>query len=195
MNIQNIGKSDGYYNLIPSKMNDFALCLEAKTPNTEQFKDGLYISDSLVKNCRMFYYKVIKCGSKVDEAIGVREGDYIFIDMLARYADTFPISFTHTGGVLFKTDENAKDKIALRGKILVKYNRVKEKVNSFGLIETNGLDPYGTVISIGEGCEDRGFKVGDRVSVTNNMDAGFSMSDGVFYSYDYTAPLFKYVED
>jgi hypothetical protein len=26
------------------------------------------------------------------------------------------------------------------------------------------------------------------------MDAGFSMSDGVFYSYDYTAPLFKYVE-
>ena len=170
------------------------LCLEADEPNREQVKDGLVVLDSTMKNSRMFPYRVVSTGHGVAESTGVSEGDWVFVDMLSRFADTFPISFVRTAGLICGTDRDGKTLKAIKGQIVVKYNRVVEKTVN-GLIQTENLDPYGTVVSIGIGCADRGFSIGDRVSITSDQEAGFAMSDGVYFIYDANAPLFRFKEN
>lgn len=196
MEIQNVGDSDGFYDLVPSRMNDTKVCLRAQKPHEEQTVGGMYLGTRKFKNTNMYFYRVEKAGALVEELTGVREGDYVFVDMLARYADTFPVSFIDCSNILFKTDADGKSKCALRGRVIVKKVDPKETVNEFGLVQLTELDPYGVVVSIGEGCHDRGYGVGDRVSLhASGTSIAYGMSDGEYIDYDYRVPCVKFGRD
>lgn len=195
MNIQSIGQSDGRYNLIPSQMGDLSLCLRAIVPNTDQFDGAVFVPDSLHKNERMFHYEIVKQGGRVNEAIGTNEGDFVFVDMLARFADTFPISFINAGGVLFKTDSEGKVISALRGRVIVRVHEPHESVNGHGLIQITDLDPHGEVVSIGEGCEDRGIRIGDSVGMNRSEDSAMFLFRGSkYFDLNGFTPKFKFTD-
>jgi hypothetical protein len=195
MQITNIGQSDGDYTLIPSQMGDEMLCIKAIVPNTDQFNGAIFVPDSLHKNERMFYYEIIKQGSKVNEILGLNEGDFIFVDMLARYADTFPISFINVRGVLFKTDKDAKTISALKNRVVIKIVEPHEKVNEFGLIQITEIDPYGEVTSIGDDCEDRGIRLGDHIGVNSAKDSSMYIFRGnKYFDINPYTPKFKFTD-
>jgi len=194
MHIQNIGKSDGEYTLIPSKIGDDILCIKAVVPNTEQFNGAIYVPDSLHKNERMFWYEIVKEGFNVESKTGLKIGDYVFVDMLARYADTFPISFINVNGILFKTDSEGKSIVALKNRIIVKVYEPSEKKTESGLIQITDIDPYGEVVSIGECCEDRGVKIGDHIGMNSaNDSATYIFRGDKYFDLNMNTPKFKFV--
>ena len=67
---------------------------------------------------------------------------------------------------------------------------VQEK-DEFGFIKISDIDPYAEIVSIGEGCDDRGYKVGDRVSVSSNADM-YMMNNVKYFDYDWRVPMFKF---
>ena len=195
MQIQSIGQSDGEYGLVPSQMGDFSLCIRAVVPNTDQFDGAVYVPDSLHKNERMFHYEIVKQGSRVSEAIGTVVGDFVFVDMLARFADTFPISFINAGGVLFRTDSEGKTVFALKGRIMVKVVEPHEVDNGHGLLRITDIDPYGEVVSIGEGCEYRGISLGDHIGMNHADDSVTYLFRGdKYFDMNCRTPKFRFTD-
>jgi len=193
MQIQDIGRSDGNYDTVPSTMGEDILCLSTEISDKEQIRDGVFVSTTKFSNERMMHYRVVKVGKNVTGEIGVREGDWVYVDMLGRFADTFPISFIHFRSVLFKTDSEGKDVTALKGRVIVNVVEPKEKVNSFGFVQLTDIDPYGEVLSIGEGCTDRGFKVGDRISIqSSDSNQMYLLGNRKLMDYDYRTPAVKF---
>ena len=145
------------------------------------------------KNERSIYYKVVKIGSDVTEITGVREGDYVFVDALARFADTHPISFINCRNILFITDNAGSEIHARKYRVIAKIVEPVQEKDEFGFIKISDIDPYAEIVSIGEGCDDRGYKVGDRVSVSSNADM-YMMNNVKYFDYDWRVPMFKFEE-
>lgn len=193
MNIQQIGQSDGEYDVIPRQMGDDMMCIRAEVPNVEQRSGEIVMVDSLNRNTRMFWYRVVKQGVKVNEKTSINVGDYVYVDMLARFADTFPISFINCKNVLFRTDINGNEVHALKGRIILEAVEPKETVNEYGFIQITDIDPYGIVRSIGEGCEYRGYGIGDKVSLHSSEDnAMYVLGKTKYFDYDYRLPAVKF---
>lgn len=194
-NINELGKSDNTnYTHIPEVVGEDILCIEAKTFDTVQKYGDLINVSKKSANYRMYYYKVVKVGVNVTKNIGVREGDYIFVDMLARYADTFPISFIHYKNVLFKTNESGEEIKALNNRVIVKIVEPVEIINEFGFIQKTDIDPYGLVVSIGDTDNTRNIKIGDKLGVINNDDTITYMLKNVkYFDYNINHPVFKFV--
>ena len=193
MQIQNVGQSDGSYTTVPRILGDDIICLEAHVPSMEQTESKVYVPDSQFKNQKMFFYKVVKQGRNVESMTSIREGDYIYVDMLARFSDTFPISFIDCRNALYKTDANGKSMTALKERIIVEVVEPTEKTNEFGFIQLTDIEPYGIVRSIGDGCKDRGFSIGDRLSIQKSEDSIQYVISGVkFFDYDYRTPSVKF---
>lgn len=196
MQIQAIGMSDGDYGLVPSEMGDAMLCLRAVVPNTEQFDGAVFVPDSLHRNERMFHYEIVRQGSRVNSLTGLNEGDFVFVDMLARFADTFPISFIRADGVLFRTDADARSMFALKGRLIAKVVEPSvAKAGGAGLVRISDIDPYGEVVSAGEGCEGRGIKVGDRVGLNHADDSATYMFRGEkYFDMNFRTPKFRFTD-
>lgn len=188
-----VGSTDGQsYNTIPRVMGNEMLCLRGISPNSTQSLGGFIIPNSVSLNDRALYYEVIKVGSDVETISDVHVGDFVFVDALARFADTYPISFINCRNVITKTDANGSMMSPVKYKIIVKVTDPSQELDKqSGFIKTNDIDPYGEVIGIGAGCENRGFSVGDRVSITS--DAGvFFFKGEKYFIYDWRSPLFKF---
>lgn len=196
MKSESIGSTDSsHYTTVPSEVGPEILCIEALAPDDEQQMDGIYVPNFLHVNQRMHHYRIVKQGVRVEGLVGTKEGDYVFIDMLARYADTFPISFVNAKSVLFKTDSEAKAIEALKGRIIVKCVEPSEKVNEFGFIQKSDVEPYGIVVSIGCGCEERGFKIGDRLTMVSSDDAAtYMFRKDKYFDYHFTIPIAKFAD-
>lgn len=194
MQIQQIGESDGHYDVVPKYMGDDMLCIRSAVANVEQKQGSMVMLDSEFRNTRMLWYEVVKEGHGVEGRIGVKEGDYVFVDMLGRFADTHPVSFVGSNNVLFKTDVDGMEIHALNGRVILDVIEPKEVVNSYGFVQKSDIDPYGVVVSIGDGCEDRGFKVGDKLSVQKCEDCATYMFRGrKYFDFPYTVPAVKFV--
>lgn len=187
-----IGTSDGkQYTTIPKTMGNEMCCLRAVMEDTTQKYGEFIIPDRVAKNERSIYYEVLKVGSDVTELTGVREGDFVFVDALARFADTYPISFINCRNILFITDSEGRAIKARKYRMIAKIVEPSSENGSDGFIRLSGIDPYAEVVSIGEGCDDRGYKVGDRLSVSSNAD--LYMFGGVkYFDYDWRVPMFKF---
>ena len=192
LDMEAIGTSDGKnYTTIPRVMGGEMCCLKAVVEETTQKYGEFIIPDRVAKNERSIYYEVIKIGSDVTELTGVREGDFVFVDALARFADTYPISFINCRNILFMTDSEGKTVKARKYRMIARIVEPSSESGADGIIRLTGIDPYAEVVSIGEGCEDRGYKVGDRLSVSSNAD--LYMFGGVkYFDYDWRVPMFKF---
>jgi len=187
-----IGSSDGkHYTTIPRTMGNEMCCLESVLEDTTQRFGEFIVPDRIEKNERSIYYKVVKIGSDVTEITGVREGDYVFVDALARFADTHPISFINCRNILFITDNAGSEIHARKYRVIAKIVEPVQEKDEFGFIKISDIDPYAEIVSIGEGCDDRGYKVGDRVSVSSNADM-YMMNNVKYFDYDWRVPMFKF---
>lgn len=188
-----IGSSDSSnYTTIPKVMGNEMCCLESVTAEYFQKHGDFIIPDRIRRNERALYYRVVKVGADVEALTSVREGDFVFVDALARFADTHPISFINCRNILFKTDAQGKEMIALKGHVIARIvEPSQEKDSTTGFIKVSDIDPYAEVISIGEGCEDRGFNIGDRLSVSSNA-VMYMMGEVKYFDYDFRTPMFKF---
>lgn len=174
-------------------MGDDIVCIRAAVPNVEQRSGNIVMLDSMFRNTRMFWYRVERQGAKVREKTSVDVGDYVYVDMLARFADTFPISFVNCRNILFRTDSEGHEVHALKGRMILEVVEPKEKVNEYGFIQLSDIEPYGIVRSIGEGCEFRGYSVGDRVSLHSSRDnAMYILGKTKYFDYDFRLPAVKF---
>lgn len=187
-----IGSSDGQnYTIVPRVMGNEICCLEAVVEDTTQRFGEFIVPDRVQKNERSIYYKVLKIGSDVTEISGIKEGDYVFVDALARFADTYPISFINCRNVLFITDSTGCEMKARKYHLIAKIVEPVQEKDEYGFIKISSIDPYAEIVSIGEGCDDRGYKVGDRVSVSSNADM-YMMNNVKYFDYDWRVPMFKF---
>lgn len=193
-NINELGKSDcSNYTHIPEMVGEHIICIEAKVFDEVQKTGALIRSAKRDLNYRMYYYKIVKIGSIAEKEIGVHVGDYIFVDMLARYADTFPISFIDYHNVLFKTNDIGTAIEALKDRVIVKIIEPKEMINQFGFIQKTDIDPYGEVVSIGETDNNRNIKLGDKLGIVNNDDTiTYVLKNVKYFDYNINHPVFKF---
>lgn len=195
MKIQSIGRSDGEYTLVPSEMGDEMICLKAVVPNTDQFNGAIFVPDSLHRNERMFHYEIVKQGSAVHGISGLDVGDFVFVDMLARFADTFPISFISVRSVLFRTDADANGIFALKNRVIAKVVEPHEERNGFGLLQITDLDPYGEVVSVGETTFERGISVGDHIGMNHAEDNAMYLFRGAkYFDMCVLTPKFRFLD-
>ena len=193
-NINELGKSDcSNYTHIPETVGEHIICIEAKVFDDVQKTGALIRSAKRDLNYRMYYYKVVKIGAIAEKEIGVHVGDYIFVDMLARYADTFPISFIDYHNVLFKTNDTGTAIKALKNRVIVRIVEPKEMINQFGFIQKTDIDPYGEVVSIGETDNNRNIKLGDKLGIVNNDDTiTYVLKNVKYFDYNINHPVFKF---
>ena len=190
--MESIGASDGgTYDIVPRTMGNEICCLESVTASYVQKHGEFIVPDSIQKNERAIYYRVVKAGSEVESITGVKEGDFVFVDALARFADTHPISFINCRNILFKTDSAGKEMHALKGRIIARIVEPTEERDEYGFIRVSDIDPYGEVVSIGDECEERGFKVGDHIAVSSNAMM-YMMGTAKYFDYDYRVPMFRF---
>lgn len=190
-----VGSSDGRsYDTIPRVMGSEILCLRGVSPDSTQAIGDFIIPNSVALNDRALYYEVIKAGSDVEDISDVRVGDFVFADALARFADTFPISFINCRNVIAKTNFNASSIYPVKYKIIAKITDPSQEMDKHnGFIKTNGIDPYGEIVGIGAGCLERGYSVGDKISVTSDADV-FFFRGCKYFIYDWRSPIFKFSE-
>lgn len=190
--MESIGSSDSRnYNLIPRVMGNEMCCLESVIDDYTQKHGEFIVPERIMRNERSIYYKIVKIGSDVFDMTGITVGDYVYVDALARFADTHPISFINCRNVLFRTDENGHGILALKNHVIAKIVEPSLDKDSSGFMKVSDIDPYAEVVSIGIGCEDRGYKVGDRVSVSSNA-VMYMMNNVKYFDYDYRVPMFKF---
>lgn len=194
MGIDSVGTSDGKtYTTIPSRMGVEMCCLRAVTENTLQSCGGIVIGSNIQKNDRALYYEVVKTGEDVYDICGVKAGDYVFVDALARFADTTPISFINCRNIIMKTDEKGEKLDAVSYKVIARIVEPTSEKNEFGFISLSQIDPYGEIVSIGNGCIDRGYKVGDHITVSSEADL-IMFRGQKYFIYDFRVPISKFVE-
>lgn len=190
-----VGSSDSRnYTVVPRIMGNEMCCLESVMADYTQRYGEFIVPDRIERNCRSIYYKVVKAGSDVEDITGVKEGDYVFVDALARFADTHPISFINCRNILFMTDKTGSDIRARKYRVIAKIVEPSSEKDSSGFIRVSGIDPYAEIVSIGDGCEDRGYKVGDRVSVSSNADM-YMMNNVKYFDYDFRVPMFRFEKE
>jgi len=189
-----IGSSDSKnYTTIPRVMGNEICCLESVMEDYIQRHGEFIVPDRIERNERSIYYKVIKVGSDVEELTGVKVGDYVFVDALARFADTHPFSFINCRNILFITDSAGSEIHARKYRVIARIVEPSTEKDSSGFIKVSDIDPYAEIVSIGEGCDDRGYKVGDHVSVSSNADM-YMMNNVKYFDYDFRVPMFKFEE-
>lgn len=187
-----IGSSDSKnYTVIPKIMGNEICCLESVMEDYIQRHGEFIVPDRIERNERSIYYKVVKVGSDVEELTGVKVGDYVFVDALARFADTHPISFINCRNILFITDKSGSEIHARKYRVIARIVEPSAEKDSSGFIKVSDIDPYAEIVSIGEGCDDRGYKVGDHVSVSSNADM-YMMNNVKYFDYDFRVPMFKF---
>lgn len=193
MKVGELGRGDGSYFDIPSKLGDEIICLQAEVHDTVQKFGDLIKTSTKTNNYRMFYYKIVAQGDKVNEKTGLNVGDFVFVDMYSRFADTHPISFVNCKNVIFKTDSTGTAIEALNGRLIAKVIEPTEINNRYGFIQKSDIDPYGEVISIGKNCPYRSINVGDIIGLVDDDDTNTIMLHNVkYFDYSINIPIFKY---
>ena len=187
-----VGSSDGRsYTTVPRTMGPEMCCLEAAVDPSPQRFGEFIVPDRVDRNGRAIYYRVVKAGSDVYPISGVREGDYVFVDALARFSDTYPISFINCRNVLFITDRGGTSMRARRGRVLARIHEPSSENGPDGFVRLMSIDPWAEVVSIGDGCGDRGYRVGDRLSVTSSADM-YVIGGVKYFDFDWRAPVFRF---
>jgi hypothetical protein len=182
MEIMDVGESDGIFDKIPKRIGKGVVCLHAKTANHQRFDKGILTLDRADRNYRAHKYEIAKISEDSAERTGLKVGDVVMVDMLARFRDTFPISFIRDENILLRTSWTDNLPIALKNHVIVKIVEPKQKELSCGLLTTSNITPYGIVFSLSPEAEKAGLHVGDKVVLTTDADC-YYIDDTKYFDY------------
>lgn len=165
--INSVGKSDGEYSDTLKVVSKDKVILRAREANKEMIKGGIYIPSEIDINNRLHKYEIVDIAPNAAESTGLKVGDIIMADMLARYYDTFPISVITYDNIICKCkDYDSTDIIPLNNQVLVELEKAKED-DQRGVIILTDLLPVGTVFAINENnLKNKDLKIGDKVLCT-----------------------------
>lgn len=165
--INSVGKSDGEYVNNLKVVSKDKVVLKAREANKEMIKGGIYIPSEVDINNRLHKYEIADIAPNAAEVTGLKLGDIILADMLARYYDTFPISVIKYDNIICKCkDYDSTDILPLNNQVLVEFDKTKEDEQK-GIVVLTDLLPVGTIIDINENnLKNKDLKVGDKVLCT-----------------------------
>lgn len=167
MVIKEVGRSGGEYtaNLKCASVNK--VILAAKSANSDRIVNGLILPSSIDKNERLHVYQITDISKYASEQTGVVVGDFVLVDMLARFYDTFPVSVVSVENIVCKCSNYEMDNIQpLNNQIFVEQEPVSETDIS-GLKILTDLTATGIITAINKTDIKRDcFNIGDRILLT-----------------------------
>jgi co-chaperonin GroES (HSP10) len=115
-------------------------------------------------------YEITDIGTNAAKQTGLKVGDIVCADQLARYYDTFPVSVIKYDSIIFKTDKDETFIEPLKGMVFVSMDKLEEDVQG-GVLVLTDLLPVGTITHINvDGINMCDLKVGDKVLLSNDCD-------------------------
>ena len=139
--------------------------------NTKVSSGGFFLSDDTMKNSRAAFCKVEAVGKVAAEKTGVKEGDYVFADLLSSHYHTHPVCVIPWQGLILLTDENKGNLKTFPGYVLLEQPEEKKT----GFIAQSNEIRKGEIIQIVypkdlKPEEVPPFKVGDTVMITSKCE-------------------------
>jgi len=189
---ETVGQMDGVFDeKIRVGSKDKAV-LRAFVKNTERIVGGIYLLEKFDINMRMNKYEITSIGTEASEKTGLKAGDVVCADALARYYDTFPVSVIKYDSIIFKTDKDDTFIEPLIGQAFVELDELKED-NKNGIVVMTDLLPVGTITHINVDSKKCDLKVGDKVLITSDNDVVIYKGKK-FYIFKYTDIVAKVEE-
>jgi co-chaperonin GroES (HSP10) len=167
---QTVGQRDGMFDKKLRIVSKDKVALRAFVKNTERIIGGIYLLEKFDINMRMNKYEITDIGTKAAEETGLKIGDIVCADALARFYDTFPVSVIKYENIIFRTNKSDTKIYPLRNMVIVELDKLVED-NKNGIVVMTDLLPVGTITHINvdknKKCQ---LKVGDKILITNECD-------------------------
>lgn len=191
---ETIGQTDGLYDENIRIVSKNKVALRAFTKNTERIQGGIILLEKYDINTRMNKYEITDIGKEAIEETGLKIGDIVCADQLARFYDTFPVSVIKYDSIVFKTDKDDSFIEPLKGWLFVELNTPKEE-NHNGIIKLTDLLPIGTITHINtNGINNCDLNIGDKVLLNNDCDVIVYKGKKI-YAYKYKDVAAKIEEE
>lgn len=167
--IETVGQSDGIYEKELRIVSKDKVALRAFVKNTERIIGGIYLLEKYDINTRMNKYEITDIGTNAAEQTGLKVGDIVCADALARYYDTFPVSVIKYDSIILRVSQDEKTIYPLKDMVIVELDKLEES-NKDGVVVLTDLLPVGTVTHINVDGKKSDLKVGDKVLITTDHD-------------------------
>ena len=167
--VQTVGQNDGVFDKKLRIVSKDKVALRAFVKNTERIIGGIYLLEKFDINTRMNKYEITDIGSNAMEKTGLKIGDIVCADALARYYDTFPVSVIKYDNIIFKINKGETKIYPLKDMIIVTLDKLTED-NKDGIVVLTDLLPVGTITHTNVSKKKCDLKVGDKVLITDECD-------------------------
>ena len=168
--VKSVGHSDGEFDKKLRIVSKDKVALRAFEVCVERIVGGIFMLEKYDINTRMNKYEMTDIGTNAAKQTGLKVGDIVCADQLARYYDTFPVSVIKYDSIIFKTDKDETFIEPLKGMVFVSMDKLEEDVQG-GVLVLTDLLPVGTITHINvDGINMCDLKVGDKVLLSNDCD-------------------------
>ena len=190
--VQTVGQRDGIFDENIRIVAKDKVALRAFVKNRERQTGGIYLLEKFDINTRMNKYEITSVGSEVTEKTGLKVGDIVCADALARFYDTFPVSVIKYENIIYKIDMDETNIYPLKDQMFVELEDLKED-NKQGIIVLTDLLPVGIITHINVDAKKCDLKVGDKILITTESDVVIHHGKK-FYIFKYTDVVAKVEE-
>lgn len=140
--------------------------------NTVIDMGGIVLSETDLANNKLGYYQVEAVGSNAEKEYGLKVGDYVLADNLAKFYKSTPVCLMKYVNVIIKTNKDKTEYKPLKNMVLVK--KANPDVDSFDGIyvqKERFFANIGEIVdkNIADGV-DFPFEIGDKVLLTTGAD-------------------------
>lgn len=167
--VQTVGQTDGVYEKELRIVAKDKVALRAFVKNTERIIGGIFLLEKYDINTRMNKYEITDIGTNAAEQTGLKIGDIVCADALARYYDTFPVSVIKYDNIILRISKDENEIFALKDTVIVVLDKLEE-ANKDGIVVLTDLLPVGTITHINVDDKKCDLKVGDKVLLTTDTD-------------------------